>query len=178
MVGKPAGDVKILFVLCLGIQRPKNVFPEDPRSLGCSGHVRRGLKDQGSLQGERHPPRPGCPSGVALAPAPPAGAHHAPPAGLLHLPIRQEKDGLLPHQRQGHVLPALHKEQNCERDRTMVQHLSNQTQKDLNKAVSNRCSTSWRVAHITTRVGRTERRRESRGCSATGRTRQLSLYTM
>lgn len=110
----------VLFLLCLGIQRPKNLFPEDPCSLGCSGHVRRGLKDQGSLQGERHPPRSGCPSGVALAPAPLAAAHHAPPAGLLHLPIRQAKDRLLPHQRQGHILPALHQEQNCERDLMMV----------------------------------------------------------
>lgn len=32
--------------------------------------------------------------------------------------------------------------------------------KDLKKAFSNRCSISWRVAHITTRVGRTERRQE------------------
>lgn len=77
----------IHFPLSSGIQRPENLFPEDPRSLGRSSHVCGGLEDQGSLQGERHPPRSGCPSGVALAPAPPARTHHAPTAGLLHLPL-------------------------------------------------------------------------------------------
>lgn len=70
-----------------GIQGPKDILLEDPRSLGRTGLQRRGVKDQGSFQGERHPPWSGRPAGVALASLPPAGAHNAPAARLLHLPL-------------------------------------------------------------------------------------------
>lgn len=82
--------------------------------MGSAGQIRWHLKNQSPLQAERHTSQRGRPAAVALAPFPPAGSHHAPAARLLHLPLRQDQDRLLPHQRQGHVLPAFHQEQDCE----------------------------------------------------------------
>lgn len=67
-------------MLASGLQRPEDVFLEDPRAMGRAGHLRRRLKDQSPLQGERHPPRSGGAAGVALASFPPATPRDAPAA--------------------------------------------------------------------------------------------------
>lgn len=69
-----------LLMFASGLQRPEDVFLEDPRAMGRAGHLRRCLKDQSPLQGERHPPRSGGPTGVALASFPPATPRDAPAA--------------------------------------------------------------------------------------------------
>lgn len=95
-----------------GVRWWKDLFREDPRSLGGVGHLCRRAEDQGPIQGQRHPRQQRDAHELAVHPFPSTGAHHAPWARLFHSSIQQGQVWLFPYRRQGDVLPSFHSQQN------------------------------------------------------------------
>lgn len=101
----------VSWLLSLGVGGWKDLFCEDPRSLGSVSHLRRRAEDQGPIQGQRHPRQPRDADELADHAFPSAGARDAPRPWLLHSSLQQEQVRLLPYRRRRDLLPPFYSQQ-------------------------------------------------------------------